>query len=129
MTVLEAADKRWAEFLKQDGAPPLIGLAPMSEAEEAQIATESRAWLGGHLERWHRLFELYPAATFAWFGSAAGSAYSEGTFWPKFEEQTRLAGAFSSQASRRDLVGWSHRIARSFGMPLPPESEGTFSLV
>lgn len=129
MTVLEAADKRWAEFLKQDGAPPLIGLAPMSETEVAQIATESRAWLGMHLDHWHRLFEKYPAATFAWFGSAAGSAYSEGTFWPKFEGQTGLVGAFSSQGSRRELVGWCHRVAKSFRMPLPPESEGTFSLV
>jgi hypothetical protein len=129
MPPLDAANKRWDDFLRQDGAPPLVGLVPMSETERAQVAADSHAWMGGNSSRWQRLFEVYPASTFAWFGCAAGSAYSEGTFWPKFEDQTGLVGAFASHASRRDLVGWCHRVARSFGMPLPPETDGTVSPV
>jgi hypothetical protein len=126
---LEQANLRWTEFLSKDGAPPLVGLAPLNETERAQIASESIAFLGSNFSRWKRLFEVYPASTFVWLGCAASSAYSEGTFWSNFEKETGLVGVFSSPNSRKSLVERCRRVARSFKMPLPQDLDGTFSLV
>ena len=126
---LEQANLRWTEFLSKDGAPPLVGLAPLNETERAQIASESIAFLRSDFSRWQRLFEVYPASTFVWLGCAASSAYSEGTFWSNFEKETGLVGVFSSPNSRKSLVERCRRVARSFKMPLPQDLDGTFSLV
>ncbi len=129
MTYLEERDQAWTAYLKGENTLPLIGLAPMSEQEEKEISIQAKAWIAGDVSRWRRLFEVYPAATFAWLGCAAGVAYEEGTFWPVFEQRTGLNGAFATPNKRAELASRFTKVAASFAMPLPPPTTGTFSLV
>ena len=88
----DSTERSWREFFASEKCPPVIGLAPLSDAEAEEITRlvavvpavcSAQSRFAGLL----RLIELYPAATAVWLARRAGEAYNE-NFWLNFEQAT-----------------------------------------
>lgn len=86
----ENFEERWREFFASEKCPPVIGLAPLSDAEAEEITRlvavvpavcSAQSRFAGLL----RLIEMYRAALAVWLARRAGEAYNE-NFWLNFEQ-------------------------------------------
>lgn len=94
----------WKEFLESEKCPPVLGLAPLSSEEAAEIRSLVHAQLPSHpSQRFNKLIhllKLYPAVMSVWLARVAGEAY-DGNFWENF---TRLVGVEIHALSRPEFV-------------------------
>ena len=94
----------WKKFLESEKCPPVLGLAPQSSEEAAEIRSLVHAQLpiqpNLRFNQLISLLKLYPAAMSVWFARVAGEAY-DGNFWENF---TRLVGVEIPPLSRPEFV-------------------------
>lgn len=94
----------WKKFLESEKCPPVLGLAPLSSEEAAEIRSLVHAQLPAQPNlRFNKiisLLKLYPAAMAVWLARVAGEAY-DGNFWENF---TRLVGVDINAPSRPEFV-------------------------
>lgn len=123
-------EKKWSEFLASEQCPPVLGLAPLSDDEAAQISALVRDHLDIQPERaFKRLLALlnaFPAVMSVWLAHKAGIAYDE-NFWPNFEHEV---GAPIPILRRPDLVAAFSTHTRTIGADYTsPPDLGPFWLV
>ena len=128
-TWLEEREIFWTEHLTGDSGLPLLGLAPLLVDEESKIIEKCHQWMYSPGARWSSLFDRFPATMGVWFACAAGSAYSEGTFWANFEREVGMEGVLATPQNRKRLLDLLDGVAIRLGLQRAPLSCGTFSLV
>ena len=118
---LQELDVQWSAYLESEACPPVIGLAPLSEAE-SQTLDQLVSALAPQPRQLFSLLEKFPACMAVWLARKAGEAYDAGAFWEKFSEliavvvPMNLRDAFAKrfrQACRNTMAAW-----------LPPEDLG-----
>jgi hypothetical protein len=97
-------NRAWKTFLESDKCPPVLGLAPLSSDEAAEIRSLVHAQLPSQSNlRFNKLLSLlkhYPAVMSVWLARVAGEAY-DGNFWDNF---TRLVGVDINGPARPEFV-------------------------
>jgi hypothetical protein len=84
-------NKHWTEFLASEQCPPVLGLAPMTDAEKDTVGVQVHEHLstipsGASFDHLLRLIDLHPGVMTVWLLRIAGEAYHEGNFWSNFEQ-------------------------------------------
>ena len=120
-------NKAWKTFLESDKCPPVLGLAPLSEDEAAEIRALVHAQLPFEPgQRFHKLLSLltlYPAVMTVWLARVAGQAY-DGNFWENFE---RLVGVNIPTPTRSIFVGTFRACCSLVGITtIDPPQLGAF---
>jgi hypothetical protein len=103
----------WKKFLESEKCPPVLGLAPLSSEEAAQIRSLVHAQLP--IQPHYRLSKLivllkqYPAVMSVWLAWVAGDAYAKKqeerdtkNFWLNFSQGVGVE--FGTQLARAELV-------------------------
>lgn len=123
---LQELDARWSAYLESEACPPVIGLAPLSEADSETLHQLVSA-LATRPKQLFVLLEQFPACMAVWLARKAGEAYDAGAFWEKFSELTAVNVPMNfrdpftkrfRQACRKTMAAW-----------LPPEDLGGQYLV
>jgi hypothetical protein len=129
---LKLQEARWAEFLRSDKCPPVLGLAPLEESERTTIRDAVAAQLNTRyaISRFDALLAIlkeYPASLATWLAREAGEAYDDGEFWSQFE---RLLGV-SVPTLRRSELAHEFRFACGLSMRnfTAPAEKGAFIYV
>lgn len=126
--VLAAQEVRWADFLRSDRCPPVLGLAPLEETERTAIresvAEQLQTRDGSRFDVLLALIDEYPASLATWLAREAGEAYDDGEFWPQFEQ---LVGV-SVPPLRRGELARDFRFACGLSMRnfTAPAEKGAF---
>ncbi len=112
LSELRDLDVGWAERLKQEDCPPLLGLAPLPTHDVQEVAD----YLSGLFSerpasyRFELLVDLvgrFPAIMALWLARKAGEAYEYGAFWKQFSE----AIAFDIPVNKREVLTLAFQIA------------------
>src|ERR1043165_8367216 len=97
-------NRAWKTFLESDKCPPVLGLAPLSADEAAEILSLVYAQLPSQsnlgFNKLLSLLQHYPAVMSVWLARVAGEAY-DGNFWDNF---TRLVGVDINGPARPEFV-------------------------
>jgi hypothetical protein len=117
----------WKTFLESEKCPPVLGLAPLSDAEADGIRTLVNAQLptepGQRFNRLLSLLKHYPAVMTVWLARVAGQAY-DGNFWENFE---RLVGVKIQIPARSEFVKTFRQCCFLVGITtLDPPQMGVF---
>jgi len=117
----------WKTFLESEKCPPVLGLAPLSDAEADGIRTLVHAQLptepGQRFNRLLSLLKHYPAVMTVWLARVAGQAY-DGNFGENFE---RLVGVKIQIPARSEFVKTFRQCCFLVGITtLDPPQMGVF---
>lgn len=118
----------WKTFLESEKCPPVLGLAPLSSEDAAEIRSLVHAkLLGQPSQRFHgliSLLKLHPAVMTVWLARVAGEAYDDGNFWDNF---TRLVGVEINAPTRPEFVRVFRQCCFLAGMTtIDPPQLGAF---
>lgn len=123
---LRELDAHWSAYLESEACPPVIGLAPLFEADSHAIQ-QLVSILVDRPQRLFRLIEEFPACMAVWLARKAGEAYDAGAFWDKFGELIHISVPLNL---REELVRLFRKACRTtMSSWLPPEELGGQYLV